>query len=648
LSILYLREEKAMLSKRSGFVCFTLWFAANLFSQSNQSTSLNGLVNQSPRSAIGAFHGNGRSVARTFSPIQDKRKPQSTPIIFGPPVTDGAGPGLITLAIADVNGDGKLDIVTIDTCGTSSYCLGVLLGKGNGTFRQVQSFNLPGFGIFPTAALADVNKDGKIDLIIGWTNATTFEGLAAVYLGNGDGTFQAPQTYISGGYYAGSVAVADVNGDGNPDVLVANGCSMTDEACDVLTGGSIGVLLGNGDGTFDQVVTYYSGGAGAGPVVVADVNADGHPDLIVLNGCFSPGAGCQNQGDSGGVGVLLGNGDGTFWPAVTFDTVGYGPVSMAVGDLNGDGKPDVLVSSQCAGTNFPYCGDQPPILSALLGNGDGTFQNALITSAATLSVGNGPLALADLNGDGKLDVAGGGLIFLGNGDGTFQPSLPLGATGPTYVTDLNRDGKPDLVVGGEILLNISPEVTKTTLTSSPNPSAQGQTVTFTATVTSTFGNAKPTGSVVFDEVDGLPQATRPLVGGKAVYKGLPEVYFGAILFTATYQGTSNIAGSTSEVLEQYVKLPSKTTLTSSPNPSILGQAVTFTAKVPGALDGEIIKFMAGARLLGTGALSSGVATFTTSTLSVGTTAVTAVYAGDQNYEPNTSKPVNQVVNNPAK
>src|SRR3989442_1524366 len=132
---------------------------------------------------------------------------------------------------------------------------------------------------------------------------------------------QAP-AYGSGGNSPGSVVVADVNGDGKPDLILA--------------GGAIGVLLGNGNGTFQAEVSYSGGGTAADSVAVSDVNGDGKLDLIVSN--QFTGTGTSN----GGVGILLGNGDGTFQPALTYYSGGQNAHSIAVGDINGDGRPDIV------------------------------------------------------------------------------------------------------------------------------------------------------------------------------------------------------------------------------------------------------------------------------------------------------------------
>jgi hypothetical protein len=145
--------------------------------------------------------------------------------------------------------------------------------------------------------------------------------------------YEAP-TYSSGGEDAESLAAVDVNGDGKLDLLVANGCS--DSGC--TNHGSVGVLLGNGDGTFQPAVTYDSGGYSASAIAVVDVNGDGKPDLIVANECNA-----SSSCTTGSVGVLLGNGDGTFQPALNY-ALSFPTNGVAAADVNGDGKVDLLVA----------------------------------------------------------------------------------------------------------------------------------------------------------------------------------------------------------------------------------------------------------------------------------------------------------------
>jgi hypothetical protein len=148
------------------------------------------------------------------------------------------------------------------------------------------------------------------------------------------------------------LAVADVNGDGKPDLVLANNCAIGGSTGCPEETGVVGVLLGNGDGTFQAAVAYGSGGytaggSGHGSVAVADVNGDGKPDLVVANECGN-NRDCPAYGT---VGVLLGNGDGTFQSAVAYGSGGYDANSVAVADVNGDGKPDLVVANLCGDNN---------------------------------------------------------------------------------------------------------------------------------------------------------------------------------------------------------------------------------------------------------------------------------------------------------
>src|SRR5580704_7362369 len=290
-------------------------------------------------------------------------------------------------------------------------------------------------------AVSDVNGDGKPDLlVVNRGPGGTVSGTVSVLLGNRDGTFQAAVSYGSGGGFTYSLAVGDVNGDGKLDLVVANASSNT-----------VGVLLGHGDGTFATAVTYDSGGNFPDSVAIADVNGDGVPDIIVLD-CSNKFAGCGG-GQNGTAAVLLGNGDGTFRAGASYDA-GSGPISVAVADVNGDGKPDIVVAD--CGANIFCPTSAPGALSVLLGNGDGTFQAAVSYRSGGTSAAS--VAVADVNGDGRLDllVANSGSstvgVLLGDGDGTFQAASVYNSGGSSYssnqvvVADVDGDGKLDLVV----------------------------------------------------------------------------------------------------------------------------------------------------------------------------------------------------------
>jgi FG-GAP-like repeat len=222
----------------------------------------------------------------------------------------------IPIMITDVNGDGKPDLVVVSQTDKNygNGLVGVLLGNGEGTFRPVVTYDSGGFAAF-SAVLADVNGDGKSDLIVlncgpsGSTDCPSNGGTVGVLLANGDGTFQPVKTSSRGGLGGvfSPLTVADVNRDGKPDILVGNNCPGN------CTGdGSFAVLLGNGDGTFQELQTFALGGSQYSWATVADVNGDRTPDLLSANWCSS-----LCSGEEGAVGVLLNNTADTTPPVIT-------------------------------------------------------------------------------------------------------------------------------------------------------------------------------------------------------------------------------------------------------------------------------------------------------------------------------------------
>ena len=335
-----------------------------------------------------------------------------------------------SVAMADLDGDGRLDlVVTNDTMFTDGgldaglitvpgNTVGVLLNRGGASFPIQSTYRV---GNEPaSAALGDLDGDGKPDLAV----ANNGDNTVSVLLNDGDGGFLTQAVYFVQSA-PHSVAVGDFNGDGKLDLAVANNGGSQG---DTQAAGTVSILLNAGGGTFGTQ-TPYAVGIQPYAVAVGDFDGDGKPDLAVTN-----------VGDDT-VSVLLGRGGGGFQAPATYDT-GSAPWSVAVGDFNGDGKPDLAVANESDGT-----------VSVLLNKGNGIFAAQTICS-----MGINPywVAAGDFNGDGKPDLAvannadNTASVLLGLGDGGFAPQqvLNVGASQPYAVAigDLNGDGTPDLAV----------------------------------------------------------------------------------------------------------------------------------------------------------------------------------------------------------
>jgi hypothetical protein len=614
-----------------------------------------------PRTSVATLLGNKAAFAAL----------ESQGVSFLPSMTYSSAcwPGAV--AVGDLNGDGYPDLavsVSYQECSQSGPGkVLVLLGNGDGTFRAPISYGSGGMQALHVA-IADLNGDGKLDVAVANSCAAPCSasgfGQIGILLGNGDGTLQPAVSYSSGGSDAWAVAVADVNGDGHPDLIVDN------YAQEYHSPGSVGVLLGNGDGTFRPAVSYTAGTQLDTSLAVGDLNRDGYLDVVVIGGM-----------DVGEVIVLLGNGDGTFQPQTIYDWGGYSPESVAIADVNADEIPDIVVASYCEDLQKACTNGN---VNVLLGNGDGTFHAPVSYTLRGFDARS--VAIGDVNGDSRPDLVvtsiypnipnglapGEVNVLLGNGDGTFQTAVDFLSGGAVprsiAVADLNGDKKPDLVevnpceemrcIGqgtqgiqgtvGVLLNNAgSPQFSTTTaVASSLNPSSFGKVVTFRAAVTSAAGT--PTGTVrFFSEIAKVGSAS--LVNGSASVS-VSTLVAGTHQIVAVYQGSVKFNFSGSMPLTQTVKSGRAVTFTalaSSPNPSTYRDPVTFTATVrsPGGVppDGEIITFYQERSVLGSAYLTGGTASLTRSILPPGVFHISAVYFGDASFIASVSPTLLQVV-----
>jgi len=502
---------------------------------------------------------------------------------FGAGASYGVGDIPVGIAVGDFRGIGVLDMAV------AAYDdeLDILLGNGDGTFQTFNPITVGAPFDFANSSIAigDFNRDGRLDLAL--FNAYGTYGYDAVYmfLGNGDGTFQSPLTIWAGeGPEFG--AVADFNGDGIPDLAVAD-----------FGTNSVGVLIGNGDGTFQSLVSYPVGTNPKG-VAVGDFNGDGIPDLVV-----------SNYG-SGTLSILLGSATtrGTFGTASTLSVAGSSssdPLNVVVANFWGDVNADVAV---VYGAEY---------IGIFQGNGAGGFGS--IEYAYTGPDPSG-LAVGAFTIDGYPDLVTASTVD--NDADVILNSVAETATASVSGISIPGSGAHEIKAAyadssgfytdgtyGDKYLTASPVSTTLGLAANPTSSGLGQSVTLTATVTpSTVGNLTPSSTVTFSS-NGSQIGTPQTVSGGIATLTLSTLTQGTDSLTASYAGDSNFDSSSTPV------------------------GVTGT-----------VTFFDNTGCMGTVTLVSGVAQWTTTSLPAGTQSITASYNGDASYNGSQpSAPVLEVV-----
>jgi hypothetical protein len=506
----------------------------------------------------------------------------------------------------------------LDTSSGNALLGSAALGHNQTTLSWLNSQSPEVGGPSSFVATGDFNGDGIPDLAVANNNDTL-----TILLGNGDGTFTPAAISPLTGSAPVSIAVGDFNQDGKLDLAIVNEYSN-----------SVTILLGNGDGTFtsapDLPAMDYPRS-----VVTGDFNGDGKPDLAVSNILADT------------LTIFLGNGDGTFTAIPVSPPTGSSPESMAVADFNGDGIPDLAVANQGSNT-----------LTVLLGNGDGTFTAA----TANPQTGNEPYSIvaADFNGDGKTDLAVANYlsnsvtVLLGKGDGTFTPaaSPPVDSYSPfVAVGDFNGDGKPDLVVtnSNDGLITILLGNGDGTFEKSAISTAAGEDPWSVA-----VGDFNSDGvmdlAVTSESSNAVMVLTTQLTQtATATANHVSPVGNGQHLADARYAGDSHYAPSTSATTELTAGIGTPTVTVTPPSSSITTvQSFTVTVAVSGGNGNPTptgsVTLTGGSYTSASTPLEGGSATFIipAGSLAAGSYTLSATYSGDINYTPASGTAVIQV------
>lgn len=502
--------------------------------------------------AVILFNGDNNSSVEADNVFRYTAPPLSFQQIANAPFSTFERPYLV-----DVNHDNKFDLVGIAADGSGD--LAVALGNGDGTFGVVHSYPTgPTGGAKGGAGLAlgDFDGDGNLDAVTATFNQSTNDDLISVLPGKSDGSFGTPIQFsvgtVAGGAFPNDVAVGKFNNDSKPDIVAVN---------HQINGGSISVLLNTSTGASNfsfGTATVTNAGTNPSKVVTADLNNDGFSDILIFDGADSLVLPFLNNSSH----------DGTFTQKPSLDA-GDTVTDVTVGDVDGDGNPDLVVAQSITSGIAIY-----------RGNGDGTFGGRQqITGGPPGNLhgyGGAGVALADLDGDGKLDLVSSGLFsppqfaedfptvavlhnlstpgtILFDPPGRYQqPAETAGADpGLPATGDLTGDGKKEIVTGrGFIYRNTLLKQSTTTLTAAPNGTSDTrQNVTFTATVTGSGGT--PGGSVSF--LDGITSLGAPvtLSGGHASLS-TTTLSAGTHSIYAVYNGDTTFGASTSAAFQQDV------------------------------------------------------------------------------------------------
>ena len=523
-------------SLQNGFTPYTLYPVANMNDGDTGSTI---------GPAIGDFNGDGRpdyAVPTNTGPIAILLGAADGTFTNGTTINTTSPFEPTSVVVGDFNGDGKQDLAVLSAAGAGS--VNIYLGNGNGTFQAAKNYPVaPSTSGSRLLAVGDFNRDGIQDLVA--TNA--FLNNVAVILGNGDGSFQAP-SYYPVGNNPWNVVVGDLNQDGFLDLAVASDST-----------GLASILQGNGDGTFKPYITATVGSAQVGSVAIGDFNGDGYPDLATTSA------------PDNSIYILLNKGTATpsFQAAVQYvqndGTVAADPYYLTIGDFNRDGKLDIISANSNA------------TVGVLLGTGSGTFG-----AATYYQVDSGAIFAnaQDINGDDRVDitaVTAGGLAVLLSGQ-TETASISnvafYGCGTQSVTATYGGDGNYGTSTSSALTFAAAKDTTALALTANPANGAVGQQVTLVATLSPyNYGTATTNGETVTFKNRGVTIGTAPLASGVATLVYTPPG--GPDSYQATYAGDCAFSASSSNTVAGTTLLASNL-VWATPAPIKYGTALSAT------------------------------------------------------------------------
>jgi hypothetical protein len=533
----------------------------------------------------------------------------------------------LSLVAGDFNGDKQLDIAVMNQLSSVS----ILLGNGDGTLRQpaVVAVTSPGSQNLSIAA-ADFNNDGNTDIALDYIDPSS-GGSVQVFLGGANGSLSPAGTpYASGGSGAlngvsvvgGSLAIADVNRDGNLDIVIANQCQSGDSGCSF---GSLAVLNGNGDGTFQIGPVQSVPDGGFYSLLLADVNGDGILDAVAS--------------DPTGVELLLGKSDGSFLPPIAYAgarNAGQN-TTVALADLNiiqpGAGNGSTAVFINRAGTY---------LVSKSSTNPSPGGQSVQLTTTVS------PSYLTGLTPTGSISYSDGttslGSAALVGGVASFNIPAGLSQGVHTITPYYSGDSNFSAHYGTSLLQVVAGGTGIPTATTVVAPAiTYGAAANVTVGVTS--GQGTVTGNVALT-VDNASPLTQVLSGGSTVFT-ISGLAAGSHSLIARYTAQGSFAASSATATQTVNQASSNIVLASSGSPTIWGQNVSFTAAITpqnGGVATGTVTFNDGATVLATANVAGNGAAFSTTTLGTGTHSVTATYSGDSNVAGSSSSAISQMVN----